>query len=168
MIAHMHIAGHSSYGRQTAITERLLAEACGVDSVGVEYLVLEPLGHEAAISRHSADVWVRHEAIAKAVIAAPRRREGRKHSRAYAVSSPQGVRLSPPAGRQDDDLYAAAYIARFLKVPDQAIAAAEAAVEAQPKRLSYLTSLVSDLRVHGHPDKAQDCGRRGLVRLERP
>jgi hypothetical protein len=154
LIAQMHVAGRSAHGRQTAITERLLAEACGVDSAGVEYLVLEPLGHEAAISRHSADVWVRHEAIARAAVKASRRRNRDEIPRALRTLVAAAVRLSPPAGRQEDDLYAAAYIARSLKVADQSIAAAEAAVEAQPKRLSYLASLVTAYRVHGQPDKA--------------
>lgn len=154
MIAHMHTAGRSSDGRQTAISERLLAEACGLDSTGVEYLVLEPLGHEAAISRHSADIWVRHEAIARAATAASLQRDQSESTRALCRLVAAAVRLSPTAGRQDDDLYSAAYIGRFLNDPNQSIAAAETAAETQPNRLSYVASLVTTYRAHGYLDEA--------------
>lgn len=149
MVALMHTAGRAPDSRSTPMTKRLLAQACLVDETTIDFLVLEPLGAEAAISRHSSDVWVRHEAIAEAALTASRARDPQEIVQALKRLVAASVRASPLVARQDDDLYAAAYISRRLRESTEAIAAADAAAEAQPDRLSYAVSRVTAYRVHG-------------------
>jgi hypothetical protein len=153
MISLMHTASLSQ-ARPTPISQRLIAGACSLDEVAVEYLVLDPLGAEAAISRHSADVWVRHAAIADAALEASRKRDPQEITRAVARLVRTAVRLSPLLGSQDSDLYAAAYISRTLKDPGEAITAADAAALTEPRRQSYAVSRVTAHRVHGRTDDA--------------
>lgn len=149
MVALMHTAGRAANGNPAPISRRILAEACSLSEATIDYLVLEPLGAEAAISRHSDDVWVRHEAIAKAALTASRARDPQEVVMAIRRLVRASVLASPLVGGQGDDLYAAAYISRELKEAGEAIAAADAAASAQPNRLSYVVSRVTAHRIHG-------------------
>ena len=136
------------------LSVRVLAEALNLPTSAVEYVVLDPLGKEAAVTAHAGDVWTRHESVARTALEVSRERDAEELPRILTGLVQTAVKLAPSNGRLDDDLYSVAYLSRYLERESEAVAAAEAAVDAAPKRMSYRTSLIATLRNFRRYDEA--------------
>ena len=126
--------------------------------------VLEPLGDEAAIAYTSGRVVVRHEMIASAIIDVALEWEldlGEHVSKLVGVAARRLERhgYAPRTG-------SIAYIAsRIRDLPRVAVAAAEAAANAVPERLSYVTHLSAALRRDGQAGRAVDINQAAVGQL---
>lgn len=133
----------------------VLADALGLDWAEAVTQVLTPLGHEAAITFSAGRVVMRHEMIASAVIDVCL-------ETGYDLSSSVRRLVMAAARRLHRDGYAPrtghiAYMASLIDdIPDLAIAAATAARDAVPSRLSYRTHLSAALRKSGRATEAAD------------
>lgn len=138
------IAVPHAYGIH-ALNDSVLAAAFELSVVELSAYVLLPLGEEAAITYASGHIVMRHEIIASAVV---------------DISLEMGIDISTVSakvvrsaamrvltGRYDEDLVQLCYLAsRTTDIPKLAIAAADAAVTAAPRRLSYRTTRSKVLR----------------------
>jgi hypothetical protein len=133
----------------------LLSDVFGVDWPTVVTRILEPLGDEAAITFSSDRVVVRHEMIAAAVVDV---------ALEWGLDLQAAVsRLVGAAARRiARDGYipqngSIAYLAsRITDLPRLAVAAAIAAHEAVPSRLSYVTHLSAAFRRNGQALQAAE------------
>ena len=132
----------------------VLCDALGLEWSSLVLEVLEPLGDEAAITYTSGRVVVRHETIASSIV------DVCLELNYDLVGAVQRL-VGSAARRLVRDGYAPrtgsiAYMAKQIAdLPALAIAAAKAARDAVPTRLSYATTMSSVLRKHGDPEAAR-------------
>ncbi len=153
-VALMHSVADETDMRYSPLSRRLVASMVGVDELAVTYVVVEPLGKEAAVSQHGDEIWARHRSIARAALQVSRDRDSEELPGVIRRLVAAAARTAGPGDTIANDLYAAAYIARSLDVPVEAITAAEAAVVGAPERLSYRTTLVATFRKHRRNEEA--------------
>lgn len=125
----------------------VLAEAWGLTSEEVRWGAVRPLGEEAAVSFTSHSLLVRHRRIAEAAISV----SGEFGVQLDAVVKSlvvAAVRCVERTG-MTPELHRIAYLSQSLRESALRVVAAEAAVEAQPRRISYKTSLSRALRSAG-------------------
>ena len=146
------IALPQAAGVQT-MNARILAIALDIAEQEVFGAVILPLGDEAAISFDAERVSVRHSLIARA---------------AGELATELGIDMGEAAERivkaavtairkfgATPDILKLAYLSQYLEEdPEMAVKAARAAVEAEPRRLSYRTSLSRALRLAGNFENA--------------
>ncbi|MFI7483611.1 SIR2 family protein [Kocuria sp. M1R5S2] len=154
MISILHTAHNRSHYRNGPLSLRILAAAFRVPTGPAEFMILEPLGKEAAVRRHDQDVWIRHSAIAESALEASRSYDPKKVGELINRMVPVAIGLAEEGQSLPADIYAVAYLSRSLPSGDDAIEAGKAACQADPNRLSYVTSLMSAYRDHGKHEEA--------------
>jgi len=158
------IALPHSYG-VLDLSSQVLAEALEITRVELEAYVLLPLGEEAAISYASGRIVVRHELIADAIVdicIEDRYDLAGAVRRVVRAAAARISRSGYTAG-----LGSLAYISsRIEDLPELALAAADAAIEAAPDRLSYRTFKSSVLRGFKRTRDAAAIGESSLSLLQ--
>lgn len=133
---------------------RVLAAASGLPIDSARYLITDPLGREAAVSLQGEQVWSRHPAIAEAAVTVSRRRDPQEIARVIVSLVRGAIHLAPENSSLDPDIYAAAYLSKFLQDGPEAVLAASEACAAAPRRLSYVASRMAALRRAGQTEDA--------------
>jgi hypothetical protein len=154
MICIMHSTVSARNPRSRPISLRVLAAATTLSDMAAQYLVVDPLGREAAVSQHGDDVWTRHSSIASAAMAASRQRDPEELSRLLSKLIPAAIGLASESGPLADDIYPVAYLSRALPRGSDAVSAGQAARDAEPRRLVYVTSLIATYREAGLESQA--------------
>ncbi|MGW0414445.1 P-loop NTPase [Streptomyces collinus] len=175
MIALLHVAYNFENEKCSPLSLRVLGRVVGLeDDYLVEEAVAAPLGREAAVSEAEHGLWIRHRSIAEAALFISGERNPGELAELIRKLVTAAVELSKETSEFPDDLYAAAYLCRglshrdnrHLKLENEAVAAARAAVAAAPRRLSFRTALMMTLRVTGRRDQALDVGQETCRELE--
>jgi hypothetical protein len=146
-----------------AMNAPVLARILGMAEQEVYGTVILPLGDEAAVAFDSENILIRHTLIAKA---------------ACDLSADLGVDLNDVAMEVvraavaeveergvHPNVLQLAYLSQRLDDPAMAVIAAQAAVEAAPRRLSFRTSLSRALRVSGDARSAVRVAEEGLAMI---
>jgi|GEM_PF-6058456 len=160
MICIMHSAFDARDSRSKPISIRVLSAATSLSTTAAQYIVIEPLGREAAVSQHGEELWARHFSIAVAAIEASRRRDPEVMRRALETLVQAAVNLAPSSGPLPADVYPVAYLSSSLRDNSDAVVAAEAAIEAEPLRITYRTSVVAAYRRSRLLDEALNAAER--------
>ncbi|MGQ4388364.1 P-loop NTPase [Streptomyces sp. SAS_270] len=153
MIAILHTACLRARFKAPPLSRRVLARAVGLKSPdAVEWEITDPLGKEAAASGHGPALWVRHPSIADAALDISKEQDPGELAAVVRKLVTAAVEIAQETGTFDDDLHAAAYLSLRLSAPNEkrftqeSVAAAEAAVTASPRRLSFRTAQITVLR----------------------
>ncbi|MET9269892.1 SIR2 family protein [Kribbella sp. NPDC003557] len=135
------------------MTASVLARALDLTEHEVHGSVLLPLGEEAAISVTSRQILIRHALIARtACNIAPDL--GIDLSKITTRVVQAAVGLIESGNNAAPELRAIAYLSQRLQGADLRVAAATAAIEASPNRISYRTSLSRAYREADDPERA--------------
>jgi hypothetical protein len=157
MIAVPHASGLPS------LPSEVLAEIHGLSPAETLAQIVIPLGDEAAISFNGEGVTTRHSSIAAAACElAPDVGIDLERVVRSVVSS--AVRLVSAKGMRPA-LRPVAYLAQQLLDPTLAVVAARTAVETEPRRVSYRTSLSRAYRRANEFSKAVELGQATLEML---
>jgi len=147
-----------------ALTFKLMAGALGISEAELHANVIGPLGKEAALSSRHGRVFARHRLIAEVICF---------YAKDFGVNLEDVARALVKSAVQlldqgpfDENLVKVAYLAKYLKkTPELREAAAKAAVQANPHRLSYYTTL-SSVQRPADSGAATDTNRSALKILD--
>lgn len=135
----------------------IVARCLGIDDSELYASVLPSLGDEASISYGGDSVLIRHRIIADLIVDhAPKMGIDIEGAIREIVHTAVTLQRSSQFSLSINNL---AYLSRFISEAELSIAAAEAAVDADPKRLSYRTSMAAAFRKHGYLDRAVQTSR---------
>lgn len=145
------------------LTFPVLADAAGISLPELYADVLPSLGEEAAVSFSDERISIRHGLIAQAIYGLSPEFNINLHEVAAdlvesAIHSAANAAFSPALGRL-------MYLSSHLNDPELAVSAARAAVQANPRRLSFRTSLSAALRRAGKPAEAAEVCESSLAIL---
>ncbi|MFE7169248.1 SIR2 family protein [Streptomyces sp. NPDC057616] len=172
MISLLHSACRFGRGNGSPLSRRVLARAVGLKSAdAVEWEVMNPLGREAAASGHGPALWVRHQSIANAALDISQEGDPKELASIVRRLVTAAVEISQETKTFDDDLHSTAYLSLRLSAAQEqrfaheAVAAAEAAVIASPRRLSFRTAQITALRRAGRIGDALSVAERACREL---
>ncbi|WP_222266950.1 P-loop NTPase [Modestobacter marinus] len=165
MICLLHATQQHSGQVTEPLSARILCEALSLESGALDYLVLGPLGQEAAAVAHGGYLYCRTSALAETALDVARdHRSDQLHSIIAKVVA-AAVINSDTLGTFEADHGAVAYVSRRLGRSDESILAAQSAFDSGP-RLSFATSLLATYRRYERFDEADEVGRTVLSQLD--
>ncbi|HEV2784453.1 MAG TPA: SIR2 family protein [Actinophytocola sp.] len=144
MIAYVDL--HTRDGGGYALSRRILARTMGVDEDAIEYLVVQPLGKEAAVVAHGGYIYTRHRSIAEAAISVARRDRPKTLHAALRAVVTGAVLDAKERNAFAEDHHAVAYLGGKVDDIDEALIIIDTAIAADPKRLAYRNERVHLLR----------------------